>query len=76
MMADEVPTDKGSKEAIFVALAAEFSFDDRVKDLFLKGPMQNLEDFRYYFSEERKQMPSWRMMGRSKDRTRKSRWPG
>ena len=52
-MADVVPVDKGSKEATFTALAADFVFDDKVKDLFLSGQMENLEDFRYYFAEEK-----------------------
>ena len=47
-----VPTEKGSKEATFTALASEFAFDDKIRQLFLDGPMVNLEDFRYYFSDE------------------------
>jgi len=50
---DITPVEKGSKEATFTALAKDFSFDDKVRDLFLKGQMENLEDFRYYFSEEK-----------------------
>ena len=52
-MADIAPVDKGSKEATFTALAKDFTFDDKIKDLFLKGPMVNLEDFRYYFADEK-----------------------
>ncbi len=52
-MADVVPVDKGSKEATFTALAVDFVFDDKVKDLFLSGQMENLEDFRYYFADEK-----------------------
>ena len=52
-MADVVPVDKGSKEATFTALAADFAFDDKVRGLFLSGHMENLEDFRYYFAEEK-----------------------
>ena len=52
-MADTAPVERGSKEATFIALAVDFKFDDKIKDLFLKGPMENLEDFRYYFSEEK-----------------------
>ena len=52
-MADITPVEKGSKEATFTALAKDFSFDDKVRDLFLSGQMENLEDFRYYFSEEK-----------------------
>ncbi len=51
-MADVAPIDKGSKEETFTDLARDFKFDDKVKDLFLKGPMQNLEDLRYYFATE------------------------
>ena len=39
-MADIVPVGKGSKEATFTALAADFGFDDKVKGLFLKGHME------------------------------------
>ena len=52
-MGDAAPCEKGSKEATFIALATEFNFDTKVLELFLKGPMENLEDFRYYFSEEK-----------------------
>ena len=45
-IADTVPLEKGSKEATFAALASEFKFDDKVKELFLASPMENLEDFR------------------------------
>ena len=46
------PVEKDSKEATFTALAANFGFNDEVTNLFLKGPMENLEDFRYYFADE------------------------
>ena len=49
---DLVAIEKGNKEATFTALATEFKFDDKVKALFLAGSMENLEDFRYYFSAE------------------------
>jgi len=52
-MADNVPVDKGSKEATFTALATDFKLDDKVRGLFLGGPMENLEDFRYYFADEK-----------------------
>ena len=52
-MAEACPVDKGSKEATFTALAVDFGFDDKVKALFLKGHMTNLEDFRYYFADEK-----------------------
>ena len=52
-MADAVPVDKGSKEGTFTALATDFAFDDKVRSLFLNGHMANLEDFRYYFADEK-----------------------
>ena len=42
-----------SKEETFTALAAAFRFNDAATDLFLKGPMESLEDFQYYFTGER-----------------------
>jgi len=27
--------------------------DDKIRGLFLNGPMENLEDFRYYFADEK-----------------------
>ena len=44
---------KGSKEATFTALAAEFELDDRIRTLFLEGPMENLQDFCFYFADEK-----------------------
>ena len=52
-MADNAPAERGSKDATFTALADDFKFDEKVKGLFLNGPMENLEDFRYYFAEEK-----------------------
>ena len=52
-MADDAPMDKGNKEATFIALASDFKFDDKIREIFLKGPMESLEDFRYHFSEEK-----------------------
>ena len=49
----KAPSEKGSKEATFTALAASFRFNDEVTNLFLKGPMESLEDFRYYFADEK-----------------------
>jgi hypothetical protein len=42
-----------SKEETFTALAAAFRFNDAATDLFLKGPMESLEEFQYYFTGER-----------------------
>jgi hypothetical protein len=52
-MDSNAPADKGSKEETFTVLTANFGFHDRVRDLFLKSPMENLEDFRYYFADEK-----------------------
>ena len=46
------PTQKGSKEETFAALAFTYGFTDEVTTFLLKGPMENLEDFRYYFADE------------------------
>ena len=51
-MAEVTPVNKGTKEETFTALAKDFNFDDKVKALFLDGSMDNLDDFRYYFSAE------------------------
>ncbi len=34
-------------------MTADFGFDEKITALFLKGPMENLEDFRYYFADEK-----------------------
>ena len=62
-MADVAPIDKGSKEETFTALAKDFKFDERVKTLFLDGSMENLEDFRYHISEEKKITHPWQQKG-------------
>ena len=46
------PTQKGSKEETFAALAFTYGFTDEVTTFLLKGPMESLEDFRYYFADE------------------------
>ena len=53
-MDSKAPVDKGSKEATFTALTAAFGLDDRIRTLFLNGPMENLQDFRFYFADEKK----------------------
>ena len=52
-MSRAFPLDRGSKEATFTALSADFRFDDKVRGLFLKGPMNSLADFRDYFTDEK-----------------------
>ena len=41
------------KEGTFTAPAAAFRLDSATTDLSLKGPMESLEDFQYYFTGER-----------------------
>ena len=53
MVNNNAAADKGSKEATFTALTAEFKLDDKVKVLLMASPMENLEDFRYFWTEEK-----------------------
>ena len=46
------PGDKRSRSATFACLAKDFELDDTVLELLVASPMDNLEDFRLYFSEE------------------------
>ena len=52
-MPDNVQPDKNSEEATLTALATNFGFNDKVRDIFVNRTMENLEDFRHYFSEEK-----------------------
>ena len=47
-----VTEEEVSKDATFTTLADAFNLNDKVTDLFLKGPLENLQDFRYYFAEK------------------------
>ena len=51
-MARIVPVDRGSKEVTFGALKPDFGLNDRVRNIFLAGPTENLEGFHYYFGKE------------------------
>ena len=42
-----VTDEEASKEETFNVLADAYTLSDEVRDLFLKGPMENLQDFRY-----------------------------
>ena len=53
MAAEIVPSEKGSKEATFACLAKDFNLDAKVLALLMASPMDSLEDFRFYFSEEK-----------------------
>ena len=47
------PTDRGNKQSTFKALADDFKMDEKVLALLMSSPMENLEDFRFYFTEEK-----------------------
>ena len=53
MIPDAITEDTRCKEAIFTALSDKFALNDRVKKLFFEGPMEDLDDFRYYFTDEK-----------------------
>ena len=57
-MTDIVPTERGNKSATFDALVADFKMDEKIKKLFEGSPMESLEDFRYFFSDE-KEIDPW-----------------
>ena len=42
-----------SREVTFTALSSEFHISNGVRDLFLTGPMESLEDFSRYFRNEK-----------------------
>ena len=48
-----IPTEKSSKEATLDGLATDFNLDKKVFHMFMNSPMDNLEDFRFYFTEEK-----------------------
>ena len=53
-MATEItPSEKGNKDATFNCLAKDFNLEPKVLALLMASPMENLEDFRFYFSEEK-----------------------
>ena len=43
---------KSSKEVTFAAITPEFEPDDKIRTLFLEGPMEDLQDFRFYFTDK------------------------
>jgi hypothetical protein len=53
MAAEIIPSEKGTKEATFTCLSKDFNLDDKVLALLMASPMDNLEDFRFYFTEEK-----------------------
>ena len=58
------PLQTGSKEVTFAALAATYGLANEVTNLFLESPMESLEDFRYYFADEKEidefMTPAWK----------------
>ena len=62
-MANNVPGDKGSKEATFTALAADFKLDDKVTAFFLDESMENLEDLRSTLPRRKRPMSLWPIGG-------------
>ena len=58
-MAGNAPADRGSKEATFTALAADFKLDDKIRGLFLGGPMENWKLFTTILPTRRRLMRSW-----------------
>jgi len=49
---EPVPVDHGNKDATFTGLANDFNLDKKVLVLLNVSPMENLEDFRFYFTAE------------------------
>ena len=52
-MDTNAPVDQGSKEATFTVLTAAFGLGDGIRTLFLNGPMENLQELRFYFADEK-----------------------
>ena len=51
-MPSPTPADKGTRLATFTALAKDFHFDAALLRLLVDSPMNDLEDFRFYFEGE------------------------
>ena len=51
-MAEVVPVQKANKKETFEALCKDFNIDNQVLKLFEESPIENLEEFRFYFSAE------------------------
>jgi len=52
-MAEITPSERGSKAATFRGLIEDFKLDEKVLALLMKSPMDNLEDLRFYFTDEK-----------------------
>ena len=52
-MANPTPAQKSTKEETFRALCSDFTLDERVFDHFMKSLIGDLEDFRFFFVEEK-----------------------
>ena len=51
-MPDIVPAQKSSKKETFEALCKDFNVDNHVLKVFEDSPIENLEEFRFYFTAE------------------------
>ena len=51
-MPDIVPVQKASKKETFEVLCKDFKIDDHVLKVFDESPIENLEEFRFYFTTE------------------------
>jgi len=49
---DKVPLQKETKQATFETLCTDFGIDDKVRQLFMDSPIENLQEFRFYFTAE------------------------
>ena len=52
-MVEVIPQEKGSKEATFKGLVEDFSLDPKVLALLEASKLESLEDFRFYFADEK-----------------------
>ena len=51
-MPEVVPAQKASKKETFEALCKDFNIDNQVLKVFDESPIENLEEFRFYFTTE------------------------
>ena len=51
-MGEIVPTDKDTKQATFETLCKDSKISEQAQALFISSTMEDLEDFRFYFTGE------------------------
>ena len=51
-MPEITPAQKASKKETFEALCKDFNIDNQVLKIFEDSPIENLEEFRFYFTTE------------------------